>query len=112
MEYKAVGRYIRMSPQKARLVADKVRGKQVDEANSILDYSPKRAAQPVKKILQSAVANAENNFKVEDIEKLFIKRIVIDEGPTIKRFRPMSMGRAGRIRKRTSHITIILDEKS
>lgn len=112
MEVKAIGRYIRMSPRKVRLVVDKVRGKQINEANAILDYSPKRAAQPVKKILMSAVANAENNFKIEDIDKLFIKNIYVDEGPTLKRMRPMSMGRAGRIRKRTSHITVVLDEKS
>jgi large subunit ribosomal protein L22 len=112
MEIKAVGRYLRMSPRKVRLVVDKIRGKNVNEASAILDYSSKAAASVVKKVLRSAVANAENNFKVEDIDKLVVKAACVDEGPTIKRLRPMSMGRAGRIRKRTSHVTIVLDEKA
>ncbi len=112
MEYRAIGRFLRISPRKVRIVADKVRGKQVNEATAVLDYSEKRAAGLIKKVLKSAVANAENNFKLDDIERLFVKVIVVDEGPTLKRMRSMSMGRAGRIRKRTSHITIVLDEKA
>ncbi len=112
MEYRAIGRFLRISPRKVRIVADKVRGKQVNEATALLDYSEKRAAGLIKKVLKSAVANAENNFKLDDIERLFVKVIVVDEGPTLKRMRSMSMGRAGRIRKRTSHITIVLDEKA
>lgn len=112
MEYRAIGRFLRISPRKVRIVADKVRGKQVNEATAVLDYSEKRAAGLIKKVLKSAVANAENNFKLDDIERLFVKVIVVDEGPTLKRMRSMSMGRAGRVRKRTSHITIVLDEKA
>jgi large subunit ribosomal protein L22 len=112
MEYKAIARYLRISPRKVRIVADKVRGKQVNQAKAILDYSEKRAAGLIQKVLKSAVANAENNFKLDDIDRLFVKAITVDEGPTLKRMRPMSMGRAGRIRKRTSHITIVLDEKA
>jgi large subunit ribosomal protein L22 len=112
MEIKAVGKYLRMSPRKVRLVVDKIRGKNVNEASAILDYSSKAAAAVVKKILRSAVANAENNFKVEDIEKLVVSTAWVDEGPTVKRLQPMSMGRGGRIRKRTSHVTIVLDEKA
>ncbi len=89
-----------------------MRGKQVNEATAVLDYSEKRAAGLIKKVLKSAVANAENNFKLDDIDRLFVKVIVVDEGPTLKRMRSMSMGRSGRIRKRTSHITIVLDEKA
>jgi large subunit ribosomal protein L22 len=111
MEVKAIGRYLRQSPRKVRLVADKIRGKNVNEASAILDYSPKRAAGVVKKVLRSAVANAENNFKVTDIEGLYVKTIFVNEGPTLKRMQPMSMGRAGRIRKRSSHVTVVLEDK-
>ncbi len=112
MEFKSIGRFLRMSPRKVRLVADKIRGRQINEASAILDYSPKRAAGAVKKVLRSAVANAENNFKIEDIDRLFVKTVFVDQGPTLKRMRPMSMGRSGRIRKRTSHLTIVLEEKA
>lgn len=112
MEVKAIGRYLRTSPRKMRLVTDKIRGKGVEEAKAILDYSPKRAAGLVKKVLKSAVANAENNFKAEDVDRLYVKTVFVDDGPTLKRMRPMSMGRAGRIRKRSSHLTIVLDERS
>jgi large subunit ribosomal protein L22 len=111
MEYKAIGRFLRISPRKARLVANKLKGKGIQDATALLDYSPKRAAGLVKKILKSAVANAENNFKVADVNTLFVKIVSVDEGPTLKRNRPMSMGRAGRIRKRTSHITVVLTQR-
>jgi large subunit ribosomal protein L22 len=112
MEVKAIGKYVRISPWKARLVADNIRGKMVGEAMSILDYSPKKAAVLIRKILLSAVANAENNFKLEDVDQLLITRIHVDEGPTMKRFRARAMGRVGRIQKRTSHVTIVLEEKN
>ena len=109
MEARAVARYIRISPRKVRLVIDLVRGKKVDEALAILEFTPKRAAKVVKKLIQSAVANAEQNPDV-DVDNLYIKRIYADEGPTLKRIRPRAVGRAYLIRKRTSHITVILDE--
>jgi large subunit ribosomal protein L22 len=109
MEARAVARYIRISPRKVRLVIDLVRGKKVDEALAILEFTPKRAAKVVKKLIQSAVANAEQNPDV-DVDNLYIKRIYADDGPTLKRIRPRAVGRAYLIRKRTSHITVILDE--
>ena len=109
MEARAVARYVRIAPRKVRLVIDLVRGKKVDEALTILEFTPKRAAKVVKKLIQSAVANAEQNPDV-DVDNLYIKRIYADEGPTLKRIRPRAVGRAYLIRKRTSHITVILDE--
>jgi large subunit ribosomal protein L22 len=91
------------------LVIDLVRGKKVDEALAILEFTPKRAAKVVKKLIQSAVANAEQSPDV-DVDNLYIKRIYADDGPTLKRIRPRAVGRAYLIRKRTSHITVILDE--
>ena len=108
---KAILRYVRISPFKAREVADLVRGKSVDEALNILEFTPKKAASIIKKVIKSAIANAENNFGYSDIDRLFISKIYIDEGPTLKRYRPYAMGRACMIRKRTSHITVVLDEK-
>ncbi|MDL1955959.1 MAG: 50S ribosomal protein L22 [Candidatus Desulfofervidus auxilii] len=109
MEAKAVARYVRIAPRKVRLVIDLVRGKKVDEALAILQFTPKRASRVVMKLIKSAVANAEQNPDV-DIDNLYIKRIYADEGPTLKRIRPRAFGRAYLIRKRTSHITVILDE--
>jgi large subunit ribosomal protein L22 len=107
---KAVARYARISPYKARQIADMIRGKDVEEARFITTFSPKRAARLVGKVLESAVANAENNngLRAEDLEVL---NCYVDEGPTLKRWRPRAMGRATRIRKRTSHITVVLAEK-
>lgn len=110
METRAVAKYVRISPRKARLVMDQIRGKRVEEALNMLTFAPQKAARIVKKVVQSAVANAEQNANV-DIDNLYIKRIYADEGPTLKRFRPRALGRATRIRKRTSHLTVILDEK-
>ena len=110
METKASARYIRVSPQKARLVVDLIRGKDVADAQQILDFSPRGAARVVSKILSSAVANAEHNNGLS-ADNLFVSRAFVDEGPTLKRFRPRAMGRATRINKRTSHITLILDER-
>ena len=102
METKAVAKYIRISPQKARLVADVVRGKDVDSAITILKFMPKKGARLLRKVIESAVANAIQTEKV-DTDTLYVKKI-------LKRFRPRPMGRAGRILKRTSHITVVVDE--
>jgi len=109
MESIARARYIRISPRKARLVADMIRGKSAEIAVKTLMFTPKSAARILKKVLDSAIANAENQGDI-DVDTLYVKRIFIDQGPTWKRFRPRAMGRATQIRKRTSHITIVLDE--
>ncbi|WP_446009865.1 50S ribosomal protein L22 [Candidatus Electrothrix sp.] len=109
METKAVAKYIRISPQKARLVADVVRGKDVDTALTTLRFMPKKAARIISKVLGSAVANAEQAETI-DVDTLYIKEIQINGGPMLKRFRPRAMGRATRILKRTSHITVVVDE--
>lgn len=88
---------------------DQVRGKQVEEALNLLSFSPKKGARILKKLIQSAVANAQHNAGL-DVDALYVKRVYADEGPTLKRFRPRALGRAARIRKRTSHLTVILDE--
>lgn len=110
VETKAVARYIRISPRKARLVVDTIRGKDLDDAQQILDFSDRAAARVVSKVLRSAAANAENNNGL-DPESLFVSRVFVDEGPTLKRFIPRAHGRATRINKRTCHITVILDER-
>ncbi|MBW2067017.1 MAG: 50S ribosomal protein L22 [Deltaproteobacteria bacterium] len=109
METRAAARYVRISPRKARLIMDQVRGLKVEEAVNKLAFSPKKGAFILRKLINSAVANAEHNHNM-DVDTLYIKRIFADEGPTLKRFRPRAMGRATRIRKRTSHLTVILDE--
>ncbi len=109
MEVKAKLRYLRMSPRKVRLVADQIRGKQVEEAMNTLNFSLRRASQPLAKLLHSAVSNADVRGDV-DVDTLYIKTIMVDEGPTLRRFRPRAMGRATRINKRTSHVTVVLDE--
>ena len=109
MESRAVARYIRISPRKVRLIMDEIRGRKVEEALNQLSFAPKKGAIILKKLINSAVANAEQNFEM-DVDKLYIKRLFADEGPTLKRFRPRAMGRAARIRKRTSHLTVVLDE--
>jgi large subunit ribosomal protein L22 len=109
MEARAVARYMRISSQKARLIMDEVRGKKVDEAIRLLTFSPTKGSRILRKLINSAVANAEANKEI-DVDTLYIKRIYADQGPILKRFRPRAMGRASRIRKRTSHLTVILDE--
>ncbi|RLA82796.1 MAG: 50S ribosomal protein L22 [Deltaproteobacteria bacterium] len=109
MEVMARARYLRISPRKARLVADLVRGKKVDEALGILAFTKKKFARQLTKIIQSAVANAEHNTNM-DVDSLWIKRIFVDQGPMLKRYRPRAMGRATMIRRRTSHVTVVLDE--
>ncbi len=107
---RAHAKYVRTSARKARLVADHVRGKSVDEARSILAFHPRSVADDWRKLLNSAVANAEHNHELVG-EDLRIAAVHADEGPTLKRFQPRAMGRATRIRKRTSHLTIILSPK-
>lgn len=109
MEARAVAKYVRVSPRKVRLIMDEVRGKKVSDALNLLTFSSQKGAFILKKLISSAVANAENNANM-DVDTLYIKRIFADEGPTLKRFRPRAMGRATRIRKRTSHLTVVLDE--
>jgi large subunit ribosomal protein L22 len=110
MEVRAVGKYLRVSAQKTRLVADMVRGKKVDEALILLRFTPKKSGRLITKVLRSAMANAENT-KAGDLEQFYIKTIKIDQGPRLKRFRPRAMGRATKIIKPSSHITVVLDEK-
>ena len=106
---KATLKFYRMSPMKVREVADIIRGKRAEEAQNILEFTLRKAALPMKKLLNSAIANAENNFGM-DADKLFIKSVFVDEGTKWKRFIPRAHGRAQRIIKRTSHITIELGE--
>ncbi len=110
MESNAVARYVRISPRKVRLVMDQVRGKGVEEAINMLSFAPQKSAGIVLKLLNSAVANAQQNSDI-DVDNLFIKSIYADEGPVLKRFRPRASGRATRILKRTSHLTVILNDK-
>ncbi|RLK51279.1 LSU ribosomal protein L22P [Alkalispirillum mobile] len=110
METSAKLRFSRISPQKTRLVADQVRGLPVEKALEILEFSPKKAAAIVRKVLDSAVANAEHNDGA-DIDALRVSRIFVDEGPMLKRIRPRAKGRANRILKRTSHITVTVAEQ-
>jgi large subunit ribosomal protein L22 len=109
MQVNAIAKYIRVSPQKARLVANLVKGKKVSDALSMLDFTSKASCHPISKLIHSAVASAEKREGI-DIDTLVVKNICVDQGPVLKRFRPASMGRGVRIRKRTSHITVILDE--
>ena len=106
----ATAKYVRVSPRKAGDVASMIRGKKVAEAKAILALSPRAAAKLVGKVLDSAVANAENNNNL-DADDLWVVQAYANGGPTIKRFRPRAMGRASSIRKRTSHITVCVDEK-
>ena len=107
MEVKAVARFVRVSPRKARIVVDQVRGKSVERAREILAFTNRAVAENVEKVLNSAVANAEHNNHLR-ADNLVVKAAFVDEGPTLKRIRPRAKGSASRIRKRTSHITIIV----
>ncbi|WNF37018.1 50S ribosomal protein L22 [Bacillaceae bacterium IKA-2] len=110
MQAKAVAKQVRIAARKVRLVVDIIRGKQVGEAIAILRHTPKGASPVVEKLLNSAIANAEHNYEM-DVNKLVISEAFVDEGVTLKRFRPRAMGRASRINKRSSHITIVVTEK-
>jgi large subunit ribosomal protein L22 len=110
MEAKALARQIRISPQKARLVADLIRGKRVDSALNTLRFMPKKGARILRKVIESALANASQNEAI-DVDTLYVKTIFIDGGPMLKRIMPRAQGRASRILKRSSHITVVLDEQ-
>ncbi|CAM4253248.1 50S ribosomal protein L22 [Paenibacillus alkaliterrae] len=109
-EAKAHAKFVRIAPRKAQLVADLIRGKQVGDAIAILRHTPKSASPILEKLLNSAIANAEHNYQL-DVNKLVISQAFVNQGPTMKRFRPRAMGRASRINKRTSHITLVVSEK-
>jgi large subunit ribosomal protein L22 len=109
MEARAVAKYIRMSPQKVRLVVDLIRGLKVGEAKRILLFTRKYAAIPVGKVLDSALANAKQNPNIDE-NILFVKEVFVDQGPSLKRWRARAQGRAAAIKKRMSHITVVLEE--
>lgn len=107
---KSIARTVRIAPRKARMVIDLIRGKQVGEAIAILRHTPKTVSPVIEKVLKSAIANAEHNYEM-DINNLVVSQAFVDEGPTLKRFRPRAQGRASAINKRTSHITVVVSEK-
>lgn len=111
MEARAQARYVRVSPMKARRVVDIIRGMRAEEASAALQFAPWAAAVPVRKVLDSAVANAENNNGAK-ATNLWVREAYVDEGPTMKRFQPRARGSAYRIRKRSSHITIVVEERT
>ena len=110
MEAKAIAKYVRMSPRKARLVANLIKGTDIQEAEAILRYTPNKAAKVIQKVLLSATANAENNLEL-DRENLVVKSAIIDQGPSIKRIKPRAQGRADRMVHRTSHVTVVVAER-
>ncbi len=110
MQAKAVAKYIRISPRKARQVIDLIRGKNIKDAYAILKFTPHKATEPINKVLKSAVANAEHNYEM-DADTLFVKEAYVDVGPSLKRMKPRAMGRADIIKRRTSHITVVVSEK-
>lgn len=107
MEVRATAKFVRVAPRKARLVVDQIRNKSVERALETLQFCNRGAAEPVAKVLRSAIANAENNNNLR-ANNLVVKYAYVDEGPTLKRFRPRAKGSASRIRKRTSHITVVV----
>ena len=104
---RASSRYVRVAPRKARLIADQIRGLHIDQARALLEFSPRGAAQDIRKLIESAASNAENNHDLI-ADEMLISEITVDEGPTLRRFRPRAMGRASRINKRTCHIAVAL----
>jgi large subunit ribosomal protein L22 len=110
MEAKAIAKYIRMSPQKVRLVVDLIRGKDVEDARNVLKFTQKYAAGVVGKTLASAIANARQNPNIDE-NILYVKAVYVDQGPSLKRWRARAQGRAAAIKKRTSHVTVVLDER-
>jgi large subunit ribosomal protein L22 len=110
MEARAQARYVRLAPRKARAVVDLIRNKDLDEAMSILRYTPRIAAEAVSKVVKSAAANAENNFEMNR-GALYVDQVYVDEGPTLKRVQPRARGRRFLILKRTSHITVVVKER-
>jgi large subunit ribosomal protein L22 len=115
MEAKAQARFVRVTPQKARRVVDLIRGKQAGEAVAVLKFAPQAAGETVLKVVESAIANAREGAKRAnerlDEQDLYISEVYVDEGPTLKRFRPRAQGRASQILKRTSHITVVVAER-
>jgi large subunit ribosomal protein L22 len=111
MEARAIAKYVRISPRKVNIVLGLIRGKNVKEAFSILKFTPKAASELVFKVLKSAVANAENNHEM-NVDNLYIFETFADQGPTLKRFQPHAQGRAFKILKRSSHITVVVKEKA
>ena len=113
MEARAIAKFVRMSPRKVRLVVDQIRGRPVGEAYAILQFSKKASSEPVGKTLRSAVANAQSRAQDEghvlDVDELVVREAYVNEGPTLKRWRAAAMGRASPIRKRTSHITVVVE---
>ncbi|MGZ8675990.1 MAG: 50S ribosomal protein L22 [Solirubrobacterales bacterium] len=107
MIVRASARYVRIAPRKARLVADQVRGLQIEEARALLRFSPRHAARDIGKLIDSAASNAENNFELVS-DEMRVAEITVDEGPTLRRYRPRALGRATTINKRTSHISVAL----
>lgn len=110
MQAKAVVKYVRISPRKVRQVVNLIRGKKVSDALAILKFTPHGSTVPVSKVLKSAVANAEHNLELV-ADNLFVNEVFVNEGPTLKRIKARAMGRADQIRKRTSHITVVVGEK-
>lgn len=110
MQAKAVAKYVRISPRKVRQVVNLIRGKKISDALAILQFTPNGSTDDVAKVLKSAVANAGHNYDM-NVDDLIITEICVDQGPTLKRIKPRAMGRADQIRKRTSHITVVVGEK-
>lgn len=110
MEARAIAKYVRISPLKVNYIAKEIRGKNVDEALAILKFTPKKGAKELEKVLKSAIANAENNFDL-DRDNLYVKEAYANDGPTMKRWRPRSKGRAYPILKRSSHIGVVVEER-
>lgn len=104
---RASSRYVRVAPRKARLIADQVRGMHIEQARALLEFSPRGAAEDIRKLIESAAANAENNHDLV-ADEMLISEITVDEGPTLRRYRPRALGRASRINKRTCHIAVAL----
>lgn len=109
-EARAIAKHIRISPRKVRQVVDLIRGKRVNEALAILKFTPQRAASAIAKVVMSAAANAEHNFEM-DKDALIVAEAFVDQGPSLKRIKPRAMGRADQIKRRTSHITVVVREK-
>ncbi len=109
MEARAKATFVRIAPRKVQIVLDLIRNKPAEEAMAILKYTPKAACEPLAKLLKSAMANAENNYDM-DVSRLYVAQCSVDQGPTLKRIRPRSKGRAYRINKKTSHISLVLKE--
>ncbi|MEW5804830.1 MAG: 50S ribosomal protein L22 [bacterium] len=109
---KSVAKYLPMTSRKAKLVVDLIRGKDLEEAINLLKFTPRAASPLIEKALRSAMANARQNSEIKDVDRLYVSEVSAQQGPTLKRFQPRARGRAFRIRKRTSHVSIVLQERS